>query len=151
MRLTVGQPILAAAGFQPALRGSKTRACPKEPSEKAAAGKIACPTKLAELRPHYTRSSRQYPKKPDLESCGSALLFLRRIQKRSFIQLLERLPKLLLRVHHNRAVPGDGLFKRLAGAEQETDAIFAGFDGHFVAAIKDHQRTVVGEDGIRFL
>src|ERR1035441_6396279 len=37
------------------LRGSKTRVCPKEPSEKAAAGKIACPTKLAELRPHYTR------------------------------------------------------------------------------------------------
>ena len=71
MRLTVGQPILAAAGFQPALRGSKTRASPKEPSEKAAAGKIACPTKLAELRPHYTSGLTAVTREPNAQLIGA--------------------------------------------------------------------------------
>jgi hypothetical protein len=42
MHLTVGQPILAAAGFQPAPAGIEYSRMP------------ACPTKPAELRPHYT-------------------------------------------------------------------------------------------------
>jgi hypothetical protein len=46
-----------AAGFQPALARIEDWRMP----EKAAwrlQGKIACPPKLAELRPHYTRSVR---------------------------------------------------------------------------------------------
>ena len=39
----VGQTILAAAGFKPALGRYNTCA---EPPEKAAAGKIACPTTI---------------------------------------------------------------------------------------------------------
>ena len=37
-----------------------------------------------------------------------------RTQKRSSIQILKRLPELLLRVHHNRPVPGNRLAQRLA-------------------------------------
>jgi hypothetical protein len=40
----VGQPILAAAGFQPAPGGSDDPHMAEKPPGKAAAGKIACPT-----------------------------------------------------------------------------------------------------------
>jgi len=44
----VGQPILAAAGFQPALFGDRKRSpAPKKPPERRLQGKIACPTKQA--------------------------------------------------------------------------------------------------------
>src|SRR5215472_6429972 len=44
--------------------------------------------------------------------CGLVLLLL--LQKRALIQLAERVAQLLLRVHHNRAVPRHRLFERLA-------------------------------------
>jgi hypothetical protein len=46
----VGQPILAAAGFQPATAAPKTRAPRERAAYKAAAGKIARPTTNAEYR-----------------------------------------------------------------------------------------------------
>ncbi len=43
-RRLVGQPILAAAGFQPARAVCEDRLWLEKPPRKAAAGRIACPT-----------------------------------------------------------------------------------------------------------
>jgi hypothetical protein len=45
MHLAVGQPIVAAAGFQPAIRPRRLEHDAKKPLQKAAAGRIARPTK----------------------------------------------------------------------------------------------------------
>ena len=45
----------------------------------------------------------------------------------------DRLPKFVLRVHHDRPVPGDRLGDRLARDEQETDALVTGLHRHLVA------------------
>jgi hypothetical protein len=37
-----------------------------------------------------------------------------RSEECALAQLLESVPELLLRVHHDRAVPGDGLLERLS-------------------------------------
>jgi hypothetical protein len=51
----VGQPILAAAGFQLALFGDRKRSpAPKKSPERRLQGKIGCPTKQARFRPHCT-------------------------------------------------------------------------------------------------
>src|SRR5690348_18345699 len=71
------------------------------------------------------------------------LLFRAFLEESSHFQLVEGLPKLLLRVHHNGTVPGDGLFQRLAGNEQETDAVFACLNFYFIAAIKKNERAVI--------
>ena len=47
------------------------------------------------------------------------------LQKRPFFQLVESLAQLLLGVHHDGAVPGHGLLERLAGDEQEAEALVA--------------------------
>ena len=57
-------------------------------------------------------------------------------------QLRVRLLKLLVRVHHDRAAPGDRLFERLAGDEQETDALIAGLHDDLVAAIEEYERAI---------
>src|SRR6185312_13574913 len=53
-----------------------------------------------------------------------------------------RLAQFGLRVHHNRAVPCDRLLDRLAGHEQEADALVARLHGDLVAAVEQHQRAV---------
>ncbi len=58
------------------------------------------------------------------------------------VELGEGLANLLLRVHDDGAVPGYGLFNRLAGDEQEADAFGAGLDGDLVAAIEEDERVV---------
>ena len=78
-----------------------------------------------------------------LAGAGRRLLF----QKRALIQFVEGLLELLLRVHHDGAVPGHRLFQRLAGDQQEADAVFAGLHGDFIAAIEEDQRAVVGFGG----
>ena len=55
--------------------------------------------------------------------------------------------QLLLRVHHDWAVPGHWLLQRLSGDQQEADAIFAGLHGDFVAAVKQDQRAIIGFEG----
>src|SRR5436305_15312412 len=50
-----------------------------------------------------------------------------------------RLAQFLFRVHDDRPVPRDGLFNRLAGDEEKTDAVFAGLHRHFVAAIEQDE------------
>src|SRR6201996_9278431 len=64
--------------------------------------------------------------------------------KRPLPELGEGLLQLGLRVHHDRAVPGDRLLDRLAGDEQEADALFAGLHRHFVAAIEQNERAIAG-------
>src|SRR5713226_8087505 len=44
---------------------------------------------------------------------GSAMPLFSRLQERPPLELLERLPELLLCVHHDGAVPRHGLFERL--------------------------------------
>src|SRR5262249_20879102 len=67
----------------------------------------------------------------------------RRFQKCSFLQFRECLPQLLLRIHHDRTVPGDRLLERLAGDQQEPHSILSRLNGNFVAAIKEDERAVV--------
>ena len=64
----------------------------------------------------------------------SVLLFLRGLEECAFFQLPKCLAELLLRVHHDGAVPGDGFFEWLAGDEQEADAVVTGLHRDFVAA-----------------
>ena len=61
------------------------------------------------------------------------------LQKRSLIQFFECLLQLFLRVHHNRAVPGDRLFQRLAGDEKKSNAIVSGLHSDFIAAIEKNE------------
>src|SRR6516165_876742 len=49
-----------------------------------------------------------------------------------------------LRVHHDRAVPGDRLLDRLTRHEDEADAIVAGLHADLIAGIEQHQRTIAG-------
>src|SRR5205807_67085 len=58
-----------------------------------------------------------------------------RAQESPFVELRERVPELLLRVHDDGTVPGHRLPERLAGDEQESDAVPARLDLHLVAAV----------------
>ena len=51
------------------------------------------------------------------------------------------LTQFVFRVHDDGAVPGDGLFERLAGDEEEADALFTGLNG-LIAAIEEDERLV---------
>src|SRR5262245_24379697 len=59
-------------------------------------------------------------------------------------QLAHRLLQLGLRVHHDRAVPGDRLLDRLARDQEKAGALLAGLDRHLVAAVEQHERAVAG-------
>ena len=59
-------------------------------------------------------------------------------------QLAHRLLQLGLRVHHDRPVPGDRLLDRLAGHQQEADALLAGLHRDLVAAVEHDERAVAG-------
>ena len=50
----------------------------------------------------------------------------------------------VLRVHHDRSIPGDRLLDRLSRDEQEPDALVAGLHDDFVAAVEQHERSVAG-------
>ena len=65
------------------------------------------------------------------------------IEERPLAQFLERLAELLLRVHHDRAVPGDGLLERLSRDEKEPNPVVAGLHLDLVAAVEEHERAVV--------
>src|SRR6185369_14488512 len=72
-----------------------------------------------------------------------SLLFLV-AQECPFLQFAEGVAELLLGVHHDRSVPSDGLFERLAGDEQKADAIVASLHHDFVTAIEEDQLAVLG-------
>src|SRR6266545_2222306 len=52
---------------------------------------------------------------------STCLMLLRtfRLQERPLLELVVGLPELLLRVHHDRAVPGDRLLERLPRHQEE--------------------------------
>src|ERR1035437_9624612 len=58
-----------------------------------------------------------------------------RLQERPLLELLERLPELLLSVHHDRAVPRHGLLKRPSRDQEEPYPVVAGLYHEFVAAV----------------
>src|SRR5437867_4845233 len=72
----------------------------------------------------------------------SAAVRLTGLDERAGPHLGDGLTQFLFRVHHDRPVPGDRLFDRFAGDQQEADALIACLDGHFVAAIEEEQRSV---------
>src|SRR3989442_5685803 len=51
-----------------------------------------------------------------------------------------RLPELLLRVHHDRAVPSDGLLDRLARHQQESNPLIPCLHHDLVSAVDEYQR-----------
>jgi hypothetical protein len=59
------------------------------------------------------------------------------------LQFCERQPRLLLRIHHDGAVPCDGFLKRLSRDEQESDSVLPCLHRDFVAAIKEYERKVI--------
>ena len=65
------------------------------------------------------------------------------------MELAEGLLELVLGVHDDGAVPGDGLLEGLAGDEEKADAVLAGLDADFVAAIKEDKGAVVGSPEAR--
>src|SRR6185369_13839087 len=52
--------------------------------------------------------------------------------------------KLRLRIHHDRSVPGDWLLDRLAGHEQEANALVACLHGDLVTRVEKHKRAIAG-------
>ena len=66
-----------------------------------------------------------------------------RLQEGPLLKLVECLLELFLRVHDDRTVPGHGLLERLAGDEQESDALVPGLHRDLVAPVEEDQRAVV--------
>ena len=52
------------------------------------------------------------------------------------------LAQLLLRIHHDRAVPCNRFLNRLARNQQESDTLVARLHHDLVAAVEEHQRVV---------
>jgi len=69
------------------------------------------------------------------------------LEEVALVKFLESLAEFGLSVHDDRAIPGDRFFERLSGNEQEADAIIAGLDYEFIAAIEKDERTIVGRGG----
>ena len=63
----------------------------------------------------------------------------RRLKEGSFPQFLVGLLELRLGVHHDRAVPRDGLLEGLARDQKEAEAVVPRLHHDVVAAIKQHQ------------
>src|SRR5919197_5291838 len=59
-------------------------------------------------------------------------------------QLSVRSTQLLLRVHHDRAVPRDRFLDRFARHEQEANSLVARLDDHLVAVVEQHKRPIAG-------
>ena len=63
--------------------------------------------------------------------------------ERAGVQVCHRLADLLLRVHHDRAVPGHRLFDGLARDQQESNSFLSGLNADFIATIEEHERMIV--------
>src|ERR1017187_9017225 len=69
---------------------------------------------------------------------------LGRLEECSAFEFAERLPELLLRVHHDRAVPRHRLFEGLARDQKKTDSVVPGLHRDLVAPIEQDQRAIIG-------
>src|ERR1051325_12199155 len=67
------------------------------------------------------------------------------LDKGAAAQLADRLLQFLLRIHDDRAVPGDRLLDRLPRHQQEADAALAGLHRDLVAAVEQHQRAIADQ------
>src|SRR3984957_9138451 len=76
-------------------------------------------------------------------SRSSQLRLIPGLQERSLFKLIKRLPKLLLRVHDDGAVPGYRLFEWLSRYQKEPDSIVAGLHCELITAIEEYKRAVV--------
>ena len=74
---------------------------------------------------------------PPISPAGSASP--RRLQECPFLQFFERPLELLLRVHHDRTVPSDGLLQWLPRDQEEPDSFLARLYLHFVASVEENQ------------
>src|SRR5580704_15284611 len=71
------------------------------------------------------------------------------LQKCSSVELLERLLKLRLSVHHDRSVPGYWLLKWLSRHQKEANPVVACLHHELITPIKKNQRAIVGRSGRR--
>src|SRR5690242_14915533 len=60
----------------------------------------------------------------------------RLLQESPLLQFIERGTEFALRIHDNRAVPGNRFLERFTGDEQEADAFLPGFHNHLVATVE---------------
>src|SRR5664280_997344 len=100
--------------------GASTRCCPSRRL-------VVIPANAGVQRPPYAAATARQ----------------RLLEERPLLQLVERLAELLLRVHHDRAVPRHRLLQRLARHQQEPDPLLAGLHRDLVAAVEQHQRAVL--------
>ena len=89
--------------------------------------------RLRELFPHRGDEHFWIRHKTPSRSC------LPLLDEGALLKLGDRLPELLLRVHDDRSVPRHRLFDRLAGHEQEPDALVAGLHRHFIAVVENDE------------
>src|SRR5258708_32034131 len=66
-----------------------------------------------------------------------------RLQECPLLQLLERLLKLFLRVHHNRTVPSHRLLQWLPRDQQKPDPVLSGLYLQFIAPVEEYERAIV--------
>src|ERR1700736_2983009 len=62
-------------------------------------------------------------------------------QESSLLEFRECLLQLLLSVHHDRAVPSDGLLKRFSRNQQEADSVVSGLNRDLVVWIEKDERA----------
>src|SRR5438309_1696568 len=65
------------------------------------------------------------------------------LEKGPFLELLERLPELLLGIHHDRSIPGHRLLERLAGHQKEAYPFVTRLHADLIAAVEEDKRAVV--------
>src|SRR5215472_13551298 len=71
------------------------------------------------------------------------------LQEGSLLQFPERFAQLLLRIHHDRAVPCDRLLERLTRHQKKSNAVVARLHRDLVTTIEKYERTIVSLRGGR--
>ena len=61
------------------------------------------------------------------------------LQERPLFEFLERVLQLLLRIHHDGAIPGHGLFQRFPRNKQEANTFIACLNHDLVTSIKKYK------------
>src|SRR6202022_97858 len=85
------------------------------------------------------RSTERYAVRPNPDSPVIGVLLAPRLfQERPLLEFRERLPKLLLRVHHDWAVPGHPVLKRLSRDQEEPNPVVPCLHGDLVAPIIEY-------------
>ena len=67
----------------------------------------------------------------------------RRLQERPLLQFFERLLEFLLRVHHDRTIPSNGLLQWLPRDQEEPDSFLACLYLYFITSVEENKRAIV--------